>query len=72
MVDFVLVSGITRRSALRSAVSCCNQLGYPDEIVGDQVEEEVGGDAGGASMFGLAHGSVLLTPLEDAFDHGAG
>ena len=43
---------------------------YPDEIVGNQIEQKVGRDASGASMFGLAHGSVLLAPPEDAFGHG--
>lgn len=51
-------------------VSCGDQLGYPDQIVGDQVEQEVASDADGASMFGLAHGSVLLAPAEDALGHG--
>src|SRR4029077_8815604 len=41
-----------------------------DQIVGDQVEQEVGSDAGDAAMFGLAHRPVLLAPAEDAFDHG--
>ena len=55
---------------MRSAASCGDQLGYPDEIVGDQVEQEVASDPGGTSMFGLAHCPVLLAPTEDAFDHG--
>lgn len=70
MVHFVVVCNVTRLSALRCAASCGDQPGYPDEVVGDQVEQEVGGDAGWASMFVLAHGSVLLAPPEDAFDHG--
>ena len=48
-----------------------NQFWNADEIIGDQVEEEVGSDAGDAAMLGLAHGAVLLTPTEDALDHRA-
>jgi hypothetical protein len=44
----------------------CNQFGDADQVIGDQIEEEVGGDATDAAMFGLAHGSVLLAPTEDA------
>jgi len=54
------IGGIRRRS----------QPGDPDKVVGDQIEQEVGGDASRASMFGLAHGSVLLAPAEDTFGHG--
>jgi hypothetical protein len=39
------------------------------QVVGDQIEHEVGGDATDAAMFGLAHGPVLLALTEDAFDH---
>ena len=46
-----------------------NQFWNADEIVGDEVEEEIGGDAGEAAMLGLAHGAVLLAPPEDALDH---
>ena len=48
-----------------------NQFRNADQIVGDQIEHEVGGDAADAAMFGLAHRTVLLAPTEDAFDHGA-
>ena len=58
-----------RRLPLRSATSTCDELGYPDEVVGDQIEQEVGGDASDAPMFGLAHGAMLLAPSEDALDH---
>ena len=34
----------------------------------DQIEQEVGGDATGAAMFGLAHGTVLFAPTENALD----
>ena len=60
----------TRRSQPRSAASGGDQPGDPDKVVGDQIEQEVGGDASRASMFGLAHGSVLLAPAEDTFGHG--
>ncbi|TQF27466.1 hypothetical protein UNPF46_30890, partial [Bradyrhizobium sp. UNPF46] len=29
---------------LRSATSSCDELGYPDEVVGNQIEQEVGGE----------------------------
>src|SRR3989304_3448333 len=48
-----------------------NEFWNADQIVGDQIEHEVGGDAADAAMFGLAHCAVLLAPAEDAFDHGA-
>src|SRR5258708_20450926 len=46
-----------------------NQFGYADQVIGDQIEQEVGGDASDAAMFSLAHGAVLLAPSEDALDH---
>ena len=46
-----------------------HQLGNADQIVGDQIEHEVGGDATDAAMFGLAHGAMLLAPAEDALGH---
>src|SRR5215212_8159623 len=48
-----------------------DQFGNADQVVGDQIEHEVGGDAADAAMFGLAHGAVLLAPTEYAFDHRA-
>src|ERR1017187_4380444 len=48
-----------------------DQFGNADQIVGDQIENEVGGDAAYAPMFCLAHRTVLLAPTEDAFDHRA-
>jgi hypothetical protein len=38
----------------------------PAQIVGDEIEHEVGSDGCDASMFGLAHHAVLLAPAEDA------
>src|ERR1700760_1401636 len=55
----------------QEAASCGNQLGYSDEVVADQVEEEVAKHAIAASVLGLAHCPVLLAPAEDAFDHGS-
>lgn len=46
-----------------------NQFWNADQVVGDQVEQEVGGDAGKTAMLSLAHGAVLLAPSEDALDH---
>ena len=45
------------------------QFWNADQVIGDQIEQEVGGDASNATMFGLAHGTVLLAPTEDALDH---
>lgn len=45
------------------------QFGNADQVVGDQIEQEVGGDPSNATMFGLAHGAMLLAPSEDALDH---
>jgi hypothetical protein len=36
------------------------QFWNADQVIGDQIEQEVGGDASHATMFGLAHGAVLL------------
>src|ERR1700736_5699583 len=48
-----------------------NQLWNADQVVGDQIEHEVGSDAKDAAMLGLAHGAMLLTPAKDAFYHRA-
>ena len=42
-----------------------------DQIVGDQIEQKVAGDAANAAMLGLAQGAVLFTPAKDALDHRA-
>ena len=47
----------------------CNQFGNADQVIGDQIEQEVGGDASDATMFGLSHGAMLLAPTEDALGH---
>ena len=47
------------------------QFGNADQVIGDQIEQEVGGDASDAAMLGLAHGAMLLAPAEDALDHGS-
>src|SRR5216683_2150053 len=64
----VLYSG--SRWSGRSTVSGGDELGNADEIVGDEVEHEVGADGGEATMLGLAHGAVQLAPAEDALGHG--
>ena len=55
---------------------CCHPVllrsdlfGNADQVIGDQIEQEVGGDASDATMFGLAHGAMLLAPSENALDH---
>ena len=55
------------------AASCSNgdQFWDTDQIVGDEAEQEVGGDTTDAAMLGLSHGAVLLAPAEDALDHRA-
>src|SRR5437867_1959545 len=45
------------------------QFGNADQIVGDQIEHEIGSDTGYAATFGLAHRTMLLAPAEDAFGH---
>ena len=40
------------------------QLGKADQVVGDEIEQEVGGDADDPTMLGLAHRSMLLAPTE--------
>src|SRR5258707_14118455 len=64
----VLCSG--SRWSGRSTGSGGDELGNADEIVGDEVEHEVGADGGEATMIGLAHGAVQLAPAEDALGHG--
>jgi hypothetical protein len=46
-----------------------HQFGNADQIVGDQIEHEIGSDTGSAAMFDLAHRTMLLAPTEDAFSH---
>ena len=45
------------------------QFWNADQVIGDQIEQEVGGDARDATMFGLAHSAMLLAPSENALDH---
>ena len=42
-----------------------------DQIVGDQIEQKVAGDATNAAMLGLTQGAVLFAPAKDALDHRA-
>ena len=46
-----------------------DQFGDADQIVGDQVEQEIGSNGGDAAVLGLAHCTVLFAPAEDAFGH---
>jgi len=55
--------------ALHGLLLCSEQFGNADEVVGDQVEQEIGADACDPAMLGLAQGAVLLAPAENAFDH---
>src|SRR5204863_7365638 len=54
----------------RLVVSGCRlgrqQFGNADQVVGDQIEHEIGSDLGYAAMFGFAHRAVLFAPTEDA------
>src|SRR6516165_89134 len=45
------------------------QFGDADQIVGDQVEQEIGSNSGDAAVLGLTHCTVLFAPAEDAFGH---
>jgi len=42
-----------------------------DQIVGDEIEQKVAGNAANAAMLGLSKGAMLLAPAEDALDHRA-
>lgn len=42
--------------------------GNADQVIGNQIELEVGGDPSDATMFG-PHGAMLLAPSENALDH---
>jgi hypothetical protein len=44
------------------------QFWNADQVIGNQIEQEVGGDASDATMFGLAHGAMLLAPSKNALD----
>ena len=39
---------------------CCDQLRDSDQVVGDQIQHEVGGNADDAAMSGFSHGAELL------------
>jgi hypothetical protein len=56
-------------SRFSDSASRGDELGNAHEIVGDEIEHEVGRDGCDASMFGLAHRAVLFAPAEDAFSH---
>jgi hypothetical protein len=45
-----------------------SQFWNPRQIVGDEIEQEVGGDAGNPAVLGLAQGAVLPAIAENAFD----
>ena len=49
-----------------------DQSGDADQIVGDQVEQEIGSNGGDAAVLGLAHCTVLFAPAEDAFGRSLG
>ena len=63
----------SRRFLVTGTVACLHrdQFWDTDQVIGDQIEYEVGGDATDAAMFCLAHRTVLLAPTEDTFDHRA-
>ena len=44
------------------------QFWNPHQIVGNEIEQEVGSDAGNPAVLGLAQGAVLLAIAEDTFD----
>jgi len=70
----VWLGGVAGRFARRAdglGPSGGDELGDADQIIGDEIEQEAGGDTGDAAVLGLAHGAVLLAPAEDAFDHRA-
>ena len=48
-----------------------DKFGDADQIVGDQVEQEIGSNGGDAAVLGLTHCTVLFAPAEDAFVDGA-
>src|SRR5215213_2761613 len=57
---------------MRTAVRLSrDQFGNAYQVVGNQIEQEIGSDAADAAVFGLAHRAVLLAPTEDAFDYRA-
>ena len=64
-----LASVATRTNASTAHASYRHQFRDAYQIVGNQVEHEIGADAGNAAVLGLAHGAVLLAPAEDAFNH---
>jgi hypothetical protein len=69
--------GFSCRRGSGDAVDCSGVilLGGPgrvrngDQVVGDQVEHEIGCNATDDAMFCFAHCAILLAPTEDAFDH---
>jgi hypothetical protein len=45
---------------------CRDQFGDADQIVGDQVEQEIGSNGGDAAVLGLAHCTMLFAPAAPA------
>src|SRR2546426_9171870 len=46
-----------------------DKFGDADQIVGDQVEQEIGSNGGATAVLGLARCTVLFAPAEAAFGH---
>ena len=46
----------------RISCSGCEQFWNTDQVIGDEVEQEVGGYTSDAAVLGLAHGAVELAP----------
>ncbi len=59
-MDVIFLPGLTR------GWLSGKQFGNADQVIGDQIEQEVGGYASDTVS---AHGAVLLAPSENAFDH---
>jgi len=60
----VWFSGLWTDLALRR-----DQFWNTDQVVRDEVDEKVSGNAGNAAMFGFSHCAVLFSPTEDALNH---
>jgi hypothetical protein len=59
------------RTVLLAVPSSGNEFRNTDQIVGDEIEQKVPGNAENTAMLGLAQRAVLFAPAEDALFHRA-
>ena len=57
------------RAVFAESGLCRNEPRNADQVIGDEIEDEIGADPKNAAMLGLAHCAIFFAPAEDAPDH---